>query len=38
MTGGNYGAAKLLGTLFLFCVAMYAMLATKSQLFLYFNF
>jgi hypothetical protein len=37
MTDG-YGAAKLAGVLLLFCIAMYAAIATTSSVFLYFNF
>jgi len=38
MTSEGNGMAKLSGSLLLFCIAMYASLATKSSLFLYFNF
>lgn len=38
MNSGDYGMAKLFGSVILFCIAIYASLATKSPLFLYFNF
>ncbi len=34
----NLGNAKLSGATFLFCIAMYSTLLTKSTVFLYFNF